>query len=178
MPATATFMSAWPPPIRAPRPEHLAKAREAVLKTTVALEGRIAAEHGIGMLKRNKIGWNLDEATLSLMHPQPPVPAEATRPGGWSRTERLVVPVGAECAHIGQPIAGVGPSRGVRRIRALPEPVGRRFQGPRLPAEGPVPRVEAVRLGEVRYRAGVVAGPLERHRQFEVGVPECLVGFD
>lgn len=48
-------------------PEHLSKAREAVLKAAIALEGRIAAEHGIGMLKRNKIGWNLDEATISLM---------------------------------------------------------------------------------------------------------------
>jgi FAD/FMN-containing dehydrogenase len=49
-------------------PEHLIRAREAVLKAAIALEGRIAAEHGIGLLKRNKIGWNLDEATLSLMH--------------------------------------------------------------------------------------------------------------
>jgi len=48
-------------------PENLTRAREAVLKAAVALEGRIAAEHGIGMLKRNKIGWNLDTDTLSLM---------------------------------------------------------------------------------------------------------------
>ena len=31
------------------------------------MEGRIAAEHGIGMLKRDEIGWNLDDNTLALM---------------------------------------------------------------------------------------------------------------
>ncbi|MCB2147515.1 MAG: FAD-binding protein [Deltaproteobacteria bacterium] len=48
-------------------PENMRRAREAILKATVALEGRIAAEHGIGFVKRNQIGWNLDENTLALM---------------------------------------------------------------------------------------------------------------
>lgn len=48
-------------------PENMHQAKEAILKATVALEGRIAAEHGIGFVKRNKIGWNLDENTLALM---------------------------------------------------------------------------------------------------------------
>lgn len=48
-------------------PGNLDHARDAILKATVALEGRIAAEHGIGLVKRNKIGWNLDKNTLSLM---------------------------------------------------------------------------------------------------------------
>ena len=48
-------------------PENMHRAREAILKATVALEGRIAAEHGIGFAKRNQIGWNLDENTLGLM---------------------------------------------------------------------------------------------------------------
>ncbi len=48
-------------------PQNLHNAREAILKATVSLEGRIAAEHGIGYVKRNQIGWNLDENTLALM---------------------------------------------------------------------------------------------------------------
>ncbi|MFO7714548.1 FAD-binding oxidoreductase [Desulfosarcina sp.] len=48
-------------------PENLSQAREAILRATIALEGRIAAEHGIGLVKRNQIGWNLDERTLALM---------------------------------------------------------------------------------------------------------------
>ena len=39
-----------------------------ILKAAVEMEGRIAAEHGIGLIKREKIEWNLDEATLSWMH--------------------------------------------------------------------------------------------------------------
>ena len=48
-------------------PANLHHARHAVLKAAIDLEGRIAAEHGIGMAKRNTIGWNLDVPTLSLM---------------------------------------------------------------------------------------------------------------
>ena len=48
-------------------PGNIRQAREAILKATVALEGRIAAEHGIGFAKRNQIGWNLDKNTLALM---------------------------------------------------------------------------------------------------------------
>jgi glycolate oxidase len=48
-------------------PENLPRAREAILRAAIALEGRIAAEHGIGLVKRNQIGWNLDESTLALM---------------------------------------------------------------------------------------------------------------
>jgi glycolate oxidase len=47
--------------------KNVTAARHAVLKEAVALEGRIAAEHGIGMVKRNKIGWNIDHGTLSFM---------------------------------------------------------------------------------------------------------------
>ena len=43
------------------------KAREEILRSAVAMEGRIAAEHGIGLVKRNEIGWNLDEPTLSQL---------------------------------------------------------------------------------------------------------------
>ncbi len=43
------------------------KTRNLILKEVVALEGRIAAEHGIGSVKREKIGWNLDSPTLELM---------------------------------------------------------------------------------------------------------------
>lgn len=48
-------------------PENIDLAREEILKTTVMLEGRIAAEHGIGFVKRDKIGWNIDAQTLLLM---------------------------------------------------------------------------------------------------------------
>jgi glycolate oxidase len=42
-------------------------ASDAILKATVRLEGRIAAEHGIGAVKKDKIGLNIDPATLELM---------------------------------------------------------------------------------------------------------------
>ena len=45
----------------------VAAARREILEATVAMEGRIAAEHGIGLIKREKIGWNLDAPTLGLM---------------------------------------------------------------------------------------------------------------
>ena len=48
-------------------PASLRQAREAILKAAIALEGRIAAEHGIGLAKRDAIGWNLDEPTLTMM---------------------------------------------------------------------------------------------------------------
>jgi glycolate oxidase len=38
-----------------------------ILKETVRIEGRIAAEHGIGVVKRDKIGLNIDPPTLDLM---------------------------------------------------------------------------------------------------------------
>ncbi len=38
-----------------------------ILKETVKMEGRIAAEHGIGLVKKNKIGLNIDPPTLDLM---------------------------------------------------------------------------------------------------------------
>lgn len=44
------------------------QAKDEILKATIALEGRIAAEHGIGSVKKNKIGWNIDEPTLALMY--------------------------------------------------------------------------------------------------------------
>jgi len=47
--------------------QNLRRAREAILKAAISLEGRIAAEHGIGIVKRDMIGWNLDAATLALM---------------------------------------------------------------------------------------------------------------
>ena len=38
-----------------------------ILKETVKLEGRIAAEHGIGIVKKDKISLNIDPPTLDLM---------------------------------------------------------------------------------------------------------------
>jgi len=38
-----------------------------ILKETVRIEGRIAAEHGIGVVKKDKIGLNIDPPTLDLM---------------------------------------------------------------------------------------------------------------
>ena len=38
-----------------------------ILKETVGMEGRIAAEHGIGVVKKDKIGLNIDPPTLDLM---------------------------------------------------------------------------------------------------------------
>jgi glycolate oxidase len=47
--------------------EAVAAASREILEATVAMEGRIAAEHGIGLIKRDKIGLNIDSATLGLM---------------------------------------------------------------------------------------------------------------
>jgi len=41
-------------------------AKKEVTQAVVELEGRIAAEHGIGCLKASKIHWNLDVPTLAL----------------------------------------------------------------------------------------------------------------
>ena len=38
-----------------------------ILKKTVEMNGRIAAEHGIGLIKKNKIHLNIDTDTLELM---------------------------------------------------------------------------------------------------------------
>ena len=43
-----------------------AASRE-IMKETVKIEGRIAAEHGIGIIKKDKIGLNIDPATLEAM---------------------------------------------------------------------------------------------------------------
>ena len=48
-------------------PEMVAAASVEILKETVKMEGRIAAEHGIGIVKRDKISLNIDPATLDLM---------------------------------------------------------------------------------------------------------------
>ena len=50
-----------------PDPDRLGRARHDILRAAVVLEGRIAAEHGIGSIKRNEIGWNLDRPTLGFM---------------------------------------------------------------------------------------------------------------
>lgn len=50
-----------------PDAERLGRARHDILRAAVTLEGRIAAEHGIGLAKRNEVGWNLDRPTLGLM---------------------------------------------------------------------------------------------------------------
>jgi FAD/FMN-containing dehydrogenase len=42
------------------------EAKEAVTKAVVSLEGRIAAEHGIGCLKASRMHWNIDGPTLEL----------------------------------------------------------------------------------------------------------------
>ncbi len=46
---------------------YLEEGIECILKETIAMEGRIAAEHGIGLVKREKIAWNIDSSTLHFM---------------------------------------------------------------------------------------------------------------
>jgi len=43
------------------------EAKQDVVKATVELEGRIAAEHGIGCVKVENLHWNIDEPTMNLM---------------------------------------------------------------------------------------------------------------
>jgi len=45
----------------------VAAASSEILKEVVKMEGRIAAEHGIGSVKMGKIGLNIDPPTLDLM---------------------------------------------------------------------------------------------------------------
>ena len=47
--------------------EVVAAASNEILRATVKMEGRIAAEHGIGLTKKEKIGLNINVAELSLM---------------------------------------------------------------------------------------------------------------
>lgn len=47
--------------------EEIKQAKDEILKATISLEGRIAAEHGIGMLKQDKVRWNIDPPTFNLM---------------------------------------------------------------------------------------------------------------
>ncbi len=42
-------------------------ARKEILEAVVKLEGRIAAEHGVGCLKRDKLHYNIDEPTMKMM---------------------------------------------------------------------------------------------------------------
>lgn len=42
-------------------------AKSEVVEATVELEGRIAAEHGIGCVKNENLQWNIDDPTLGLM---------------------------------------------------------------------------------------------------------------
>jgi glycolate oxidase len=44
------------------------QAKQDVVKAVVELEGRIAAEHGIGCVKVENLHWNIDEPTMKLMH--------------------------------------------------------------------------------------------------------------
>ena len=51
-----------------PVDERLVGAASAdILREAVRMGGRIAAEHGIGIVKKDKIGFNIDPATLDLM---------------------------------------------------------------------------------------------------------------
>lgn len=43
------------------------QAKQDVVKAVVELEGRIAAEHGIGCVKVENLHWNIDEPTMKLM---------------------------------------------------------------------------------------------------------------
>ncbi len=43
------------------------EAKNEVLREVCALEGRIAAEHGVGYLKANKLRWNLDGPTVDFI---------------------------------------------------------------------------------------------------------------
>lgn len=49
------------------RAARLHAARQDLYENVSALEGRIAAEHGIGFTKREDVGWNIDAPTLNLM---------------------------------------------------------------------------------------------------------------
>ena len=42
-------------------------AKDEVVAAAVSLEGRIAAEHGIGCVKVHNLHWNIDEPTLKMM---------------------------------------------------------------------------------------------------------------
>ena len=42
-------------------------AKDEVVQAVVELEGRIAAEHGIGCVKAHNLRWNIDEPTLAMM---------------------------------------------------------------------------------------------------------------
>lgn len=43
------------------------EAKDEVVQAAVSLEGRIAAEHGIGCVKVHNLHWNIDEPTLRMM---------------------------------------------------------------------------------------------------------------
>lgn len=43
-------------------------AKDEVVQAVVELEGRIAAEHGIGCVKAHNLHWNIDAPTLAMMH--------------------------------------------------------------------------------------------------------------
>ena len=43
------------------------EAKAEVVAATVELEGRIAAEHGVGCLKNKNLHWNIDASTLAMM---------------------------------------------------------------------------------------------------------------
>jgi glycolate oxidase len=47
--------------------ERVYRAVDEIFRETIALEGRISGEHGIGISKRNYIGMSLDAPTLDLM---------------------------------------------------------------------------------------------------------------
>ena len=42
-------------------------AKDEVVQATVELEGRIAAEHGVGCVKIDNLHWNIDEPTMKMM---------------------------------------------------------------------------------------------------------------
>ncbi len=44
-----------------------AQAKADMVKATIDLEGRIAAEHGVGCLKVHNLHWNIDEPTMNMM---------------------------------------------------------------------------------------------------------------
>jgi glycolate oxidase len=47
--------------------QRLYAARQELYENVSSLEGRIAAEHGIGLVKKEDVRWNIDEPTLNLM---------------------------------------------------------------------------------------------------------------
>src|SRR5262245_44131556 len=94
---------------------------------------------------------------------------------------RFVVVLGAFFAYVVQPVARVGPRVRFGRIGTLPESCERAvadaFQRPRLSAERPAFRHEAMRFAKVMDRSFVVTLDLELGCEREMCMTERLVAI-